>query len=59
MARFERLIIALFFLSLIAACSVTDRFAEIPPSLFIPKFQRSDIIGFLAGLGTTLPPCRT
>jgi len=50
MVRFSRLIL---FLSVIALCGCADLVPRDTASLFVPRLHRSEIIGFLAGLGTT------
>jgi uncharacterized protein with PQ loop repeat len=40
-------------LSLIALSGCQDLVPHDTPSLLAPRFQRSEIVGFLAGLGTT------
>ena len=54
MGRFRKVLLAILFLSLFALCGCES---ELVPrdvsSLLIPRFHRSEIIGFLAGLGTT------
>ena len=39
--------------NMIALCGCTDLMPQDTTSLLIPRFQRSEIFGFLAGLGTT------
>jgi uncharacterized protein with PQ loop repeat len=52
MLRLNYLWLAVLFLSLvIQGCQ--DLAPRDTPSLFVPRFQRSEIFGFLAGLGTT------
>ena len=51
MARLK-VILVVFVPSLIMLCGC-DLVPHDTSSLFIPRFQRSEIIGFLAGLGTT------
>lgn len=53
MVRVNGLIRAFVFLSLILLCSCDDLVPRDTVSLLSPKFHRSEIIGFLAGLGTT------
>ena len=43
----------MLLLSLFALSSCRDLVPQDASSLFLPRFQRSDIIGFVAGLGTT------
>jgi MtN3 and saliva related transmembrane protein len=53
MGRFKSLWLAILFLSLITLCGCQDLVPRDTRSLFIPRFQRSEILGFVAGLGTT------
>jgi MtN3 and saliva related transmembrane protein len=53
MGRYKSLWHAVLFLSLITLCGCQDLVPRDTQSLFIPEFQRSEIFGFLAGLGTT------
>jgi MtN3 and saliva related transmembrane protein len=53
MATFDRTILAVLPLGLIALCGGQDLQPIDTQSLIAPTFQRSEIIGFLAGLGTT------
>jgi MtN3 and saliva related transmembrane protein len=53
MSRFNCLWFAVLFLSLVTLCGCQDLVPRDTSSLFIPRFQRSEILGFLAGLGTT------
>src|SRR4051812_42056733 len=53
MSRFHRVTLAVVVLLLIGVCGCADLVPRDTSSLFIPKFQRSEILGFLAGLGTT------
>lgn len=43
----------LAFLVVVALCGCQDLIPRDARSLLIPRFQRSEIVGFLAGLGTT------
>jgi MtN3 and saliva related transmembrane protein len=45
--------VILLFLSLNALCGCQGLVPQNPRSLLIPHFQRSEIVGFVAGLGTT------
>ncbi|HSZ62982.1 MAG TPA: SemiSWEET family transporter [Terriglobales bacterium] len=51
MLRLNYLLLALFLSLVVQGCQ--DLAPRDTQSLFIPKFQRSEIFGFLAGLGTT------
>jgi MtN3 and saliva related transmembrane protein len=53
MGRFNRVTHAVLLLSLITLCGCQDLVPHDTSSLFLPRFLRSEIIGFLAGLGTT------
>jgi len=53
MRRFSKLTFSLFFLSLITLCGCQKLVPHDTSSLLIPRFQRSEIFGFVAGLGTT------
>ncbi len=53
MGRFNRPTVAALFLSMIVLCGCRADLPRDPSSLFIPRFHRSEIFGFLAGLGTT------
>jgi len=41
------------FLSLIVLCGCEELVPHDPQSLLLPAFRRSEVVGFLAGLGTT------
>jgi MtN3 and saliva related transmembrane protein len=53
MVRFNRAMLALLPLSLITLCGCQDLVPRDTSSLFLPTLQRSEIFGFVAGLGTT------
>ena len=53
MDRCNRLMFIVIFLSLSALCGCQELVPRDTASLFIPRFQRSEIVGFLAGFGTT------
>ena len=53
MRRFNILWLAVLFLSLIAFSGCQNLVPHDTRSLLIPRFQRSEIFGFLAGFGTT------
>jgi len=53
MRRFNIFWLAVLFLSLIPLYGCQDLFPHDMRSLLIPRFQRSEIFGFLAGFGTT------
>jgi MtN3 and saliva related transmembrane protein len=53
MGRFNKLALALLPLSVITLFGCQDLVPRDTSSLFLPSFQRSEIFGFVAGLGTT------
>jgi MtN3 and saliva related transmembrane protein len=53
MAKFDRTTLAILPLGLIMLCGCQDLLPHDTQSLLAPRFTRSEIIGFLAGLGTT------
>lgn len=53
MGRFHGLWLAVLFLSLGTLIGCQDLVPHDTSSLFLPRFQRSEILGFIAGLGTT------
>jgi MtN3 and saliva related transmembrane protein len=53
MRRFNILWLAVFFLSLISLYGCQDLVPHDTQSLLVPRFRRSEILGFLAGFGTT------
>lgn len=53
MSRLTKLRFALIFLISISLCGCRDLVPHDTQSLLIPRFHRSKIFGFLAGLGTT------
>ena len=53
MARLHRMRVTVLFMSLITLCGCQDLVPHDMQSLFIPRFLRSEIFGFVAGLGTT------
>ena len=53
MHRFKSLWFTVLFLSILALSGCQDLVPRDTSSLFIPRFQRSEIFGFVAGLGTT------
>jgi MtN3 and saliva related transmembrane protein len=53
MSRFGKVTLAIVSLSLITLCGCEDLVPRDTSSLFIPRLQRSEIFGFVAGLGTT------
>ncbi len=53
MGCFKPITLTLLFLGLITLCGCQDMVPKNPASLLVPRFQRSEIFGFVAGLGTT------
>jgi MtN3 and saliva related transmembrane protein len=53
MGRFSKVTVAVLFLGMITLCGCQDLVPHDTQSLLSPKFQRSEIFGFVAGLGTT------
>ena len=53
MGRFHGLWLAVLLLSLGTLIGCQDLVPHDTSSLFLPRFQRSEILGFIAGLGTT------
>jgi uncharacterized protein with PQ loop repeat len=53
MHRFNGLTLAVLFLCLIRLNGCQDLIPQNTRSLLIPKFQRSEVLGFVAGFGTT------
>jgi len=53
MRRSDRVVICVLDLSLIALCGCAGLVPHDTASLLIPRFHRSEILGFVAGFGTT------
>jgi MtN3 and saliva related transmembrane protein len=53
MVRLNRMTLAVIFVSLITLCGCEDLVPRDTHSLFVPRLLRSEIFGFVAGLGTT------
>src|SRR5215471_20023465 len=53
MCRFNGVSLVLLLLSLITLCSCEGLVPHDTASLLAPRFQRSEILGFVAGFGTT------
>ena len=53
MGRFNSLRLGVLFLSLVILCGCQDLVPRDTSSLLIPGLRRSEIFGFVAGLGTT------
>ena len=53
MACFNRVTLGVLLLSVITLYGCEDLVIRDTSSLFIPRFQRSEVLGFVAGFGTT------
>jgi uncharacterized protein with PQ loop repeat len=53
MGRFKSILLTILLLHLLLVCGCQDLVPRDTSSLFIPRLHRSEIFGFLAGLGTT------
>lgn len=53
MGRSSRVVLTVLVLSLITLCSCQDLVPRDTASLLLPRFQKSEVFGFVAGLGTT------
>jgi uncharacterized protein with PQ loop repeat len=53
MSRYGKVTLAILFLNLLVLCGCQELIPRDTSSLLIPRFSRSEILGFLAGLGTT------
>ena len=53
MNRFGRATLAILLLSAIALYGCEDLVVRDTSSLLVPRFQRSEVLGFVAGFGTT------
>ncbi len=53
MRRFNPVMLAVLLLNFVALCGCEDLIPHDTSSLLFRRFQRSEIFGFLAGLGTT------
>ena len=53
MARFNRVMLIVFLPGLIVLCGCQDLVPHDTQSLLIPSFKRSEILGLVAGFGTT------
>jgi len=53
MGCFKRVTLTILFVGLITFCGCKELVPQNTASLLIPRFQRSEIFGFVAGLGTT------
>jgi uncharacterized protein with PQ loop repeat len=53
MGRLNRFWLIVLFLSLVSLSGCHDLVPRDTSSLFIPRFYRSEVFGFVAGLGTT------
>src|ERR1700745_3467961 len=52
MSRFSKVMAVVLFLSCLAICGC-EELTQNAKSLLLPRFYRSDLVGFVAGLGTT------
>ena len=53
MSRLKRALLSASLLTLVVVLSGCEELVHNTSSLLLPRFQRSDIFGFIAGLGTT------
>jgi MtN3 and saliva related transmembrane protein len=53
MVRRQKITLALLSMSLLMLSGCDDLVPHDTASLFVPKFQRSEMVGFFAGFGTT------
>jgi MtN3 and saliva related transmembrane protein len=53
MQHLNRIALCFLFLSVIILCGCENLGIKDPQSLLIPSFKRSEILGFVAGFGTT------
>lgn len=53
MSQLRKITFAVFFASLILLCACEGLVPHDTTSLLLPEFKRSEIVGFVAGLGTT------
>src|ERR1700748_3850828 len=53
MGCFKRVTLTILFVGLITFCGCKELVPQNTASLLMPRFQRSEIFGFVAGLGTT------
>ena len=53
MSRGQKVIMVGLLMSCIVLCGCDDLVPRDPTSLLIPRFTRSEILGFVAGMGTT------
>lgn len=53
MNRCSRVVLVVTILSLSTLCGCRDLVPRDTASLLVPRFHRSEVVGFLAGLGTT------
>jgi hypothetical protein len=54
-----RRVICYLAVLLITLCGCQNLVPHDTPSLLNPKFQRSEVVGIVAGFGRPLPLCRT
>ena len=53
MDSFNRMMRGVLFLSMIMLCGCEDWVVRDTSSLLVPRFRRSEVLGFVAGFGTT------
>lgn len=53
MDSFNRMMRGVLFLSVIMLCGCEDLAVRDTSSLLVPRFRRSEVLGFVAGFGTT------
>jgi uncharacterized protein with PQ loop repeat len=53
MSQFKKMMLVVVFLSFIMLCGCQELVPHDTTSLLLPRFHRSEIVGFVAGLGTT------
>ena len=53
MSQFKKMMLVVVFLSFIMLCGCRGLVPHDTSSLLVPRFRRSEIVGFVAGLGTT------
>ena len=53
MTRFKQVLLSIPLLTFMIMLSGCEQFLHNTKSILLPRFQRSDIFGFVAGLGTT------
>ena len=59
MTRLKQVLLSIPLLTFMIMLSGCEQFLHNTKSILLPRFQRSDLFGFVAGLGTTFAVCRT